>query len=111
LSVNNLAILAAIPVGTTAALFAGAYLQQQINDTEYTTIKLLDFNLNSSTGEWEGTFFFEVTDHFGLDKRDALKFQTKHSGFAAWWLLQHKRDYRPFKTKVWVKATLGGDMN
>ncbi|MFQ6610404.1 MAG: DUF3289 family protein, partial [Fidelibacterota bacterium] len=82
-----------------------------INDTEYTTIKLLDFNLNSSTGEWEGTFFFEITDHFGLDKKDALKYQTKHSGFAAWWLLQHKRDYRPFMTKVWVTATLKGDMN
>jgi len=82
-----------------------------INDTEHTTFKKLDFNLDPITGEWEGTFFFEVTDHFGLDKRDVLKFQSKHSGFAAWWLLQHKRDYRPFKTKIWVKATIRGDIN
>jgi hypothetical protein len=43
-----------------------------------------------------------------LDKADALKYQAKHRGFAAWWLLQHTRGYKPFVTKVIIKSSIGG---
>ena len=55
-----------------------------------------------------GTFFIETIDHFGLDDNDPnhtfeIKdvnigiYQHLHSGFAAWWILQHKKSYTKFK--------------
>ena len=83
-----------------------------INDTEQTTVyQMADFQINLSTGDWTGSFFFEVTDHFGLDKSDALTYQKVHNGFAAWWLLQHVRNHIPFKTKIWIVVKLKGKIN
>ncbi len=99
---------------TTRPAFTGMYnrfhgLTILINDTEHTTIYYLDgFTLNSQTGVWSGNFYFEVTDHFGLDKEDVLKYQGVQLGFAAWWVLQHKRDYPPYRTKFTILATLKG---
>ena len=89
-------------------LFHG--LKILINDTEHTVIFLEPdtYSYDSDTGEWEGTFCFVVCDHFGLDRADAMKFQCMHSGFAAWWVLQHQRNYVPFITKVFVRATIKG---
>ena len=82
-----------------------------INDTEETTIWYIgNFNLDNDTKVWSGDFYFEVTDHFGLDKPDVIKFQGYHSGFAAWWALQHKKNYPPFKTKITIFATLKGQL-
>ena len=83
-----------------------------INDTEQTTVnQMTNFQINQSTGDWSGSFFFEITDHFGLDRADALKYQGINDGFAAWWLLQHDRGFIPEKTKIWVVATIKGKIN
>ena len=72
---------------------------------------MTNFQINQSTGDWSGSFFFEITDHFGLDRADALKYQGINDGFAAWWLLQHDRGFIPEKTKIWVVATIKGKIN
>jgi hypothetical protein len=41
-----------------------------------------------------------------LDKNDALTYQNYHAGFAAWWILQHCRGYKPFETKISFKMQL-----
>ncbi|MFZ4474512.1 MAG: DUF3289 family protein [Saprospiraceae bacterium] len=69
-----------------------------------------NFNLDNSTKVWSADFYFEVTDHFGLDKHDALLYQIYHAGFAAWWALQHRRGYKPFRTKITIFATLQGQL-
>jgi hypothetical protein len=87
-------------------------LQILINDTEATNIwNLGNLGIDLQTGEWTGTFIFEVTDHFGLDKDDVLKYQQFSRGFAAWWVLQHKKNYPAFRSKIWIIATLRGNTN
>ena len=62
-----------------------------IHDNEETTVTKMDtYELDSVTGEWTCHFFIEITDHFGLDRRDVLNNQGRWNvgeGFAAWWLL------------------------
>ena len=87
-------------------IFNGAYnkfngLQILINDTEYTEVFLND-HTTLPDGRKEVTVIFVIHDHFGLDKADALNYQDKNAGFAAWWELQHKRNYYPFETIVTV---------
>jgi hypothetical protein len=82
-----------------------------VNDTEQTDVyQLTDFQINLSTGDWSGSFYFDVTDHFGLDREDAIEYQGTNDGFAAWWLLQHVRGYVPFKAKIRIVAKIKGDI-
>jgi|GEM_PF-902551 len=85
-------------------------LQILINDTEYTEVYLEDgtYEYDPNTGRWSAWFCFDVEDHFGLDRNDALTFQGSHIGFPAWWILQHQRNYVPFHTKILVRARLSG---
>ena len=87
-------------------------LQILINDTEYTKIYLEDgtYEYDPATGRWSAWFCFDVEDHFGLDRNDAITFQGSHPGFPAWWMLQHQRNYVPFHTKVLVRARLSGEI-
>ena len=80
-------------------------LQIAINDTEANEVKLLNFR----TEAWV-LWYADVTiyDNFGLDKHDALIYQGKHAGFAAWWLLQHTRGFKPFVTKIVIKSSIEG---
>ena len=81
-----------------------------MNDTEYTKIHKQNYNYDPNTKEWEGTFYIEVFDHFGLDDEDLGKFQnatfpftinkTPGRGFASWWLLQHHKGKKPFRTQM-----------
>jgi hypothetical protein len=48
----------------------------------------------------------EIADHFILDKTDVLKNQKNNPDLIAWWVLQHKRNYKPFLTKVNVTKNL-----
>ena len=68
------------------------------NDIETTVIKLQEYKIDAN-GNWEADVIFEITDHFGLDKRDVLKFQGKERGFVTWWTLQFRRNYKPILTK------------
>lgn len=82
-----------------------------INNTETADVWYLgNFNLDNNTKVWSADFYFEVTDHFGLDKHDALLYQKYHAGFAAWWALQHRIGYKPFRTKITIFATLQGQL-
>lgn len=90
---------------STHHLFHG--LQILINDTESTNIMVYDYIIDSN-GNWEAEVVFEITDHFGLDKNDVLTYQAYHRGFVAWWALQHKRDYKPFLTNIYVTRKLKG---
>lgn len=44
-------------------------LRIMMNDTEYTKIHIQSYNFSPITKEWDGTFYIEVFDHFGLDTR------------------------------------------
>ena len=85
-------------------------LQILINDTEQTQIKLLNFQIDPATQIWVADIEVTIYDHFGLDKHDALVYQGNHRAFAAWWILQHKRNYKPFTTKIVVKNRLYGGL-
>lgn len=52
-----------------------------------------------------------ISYHPGLDKKDVLKYQQFHLGFGAWWVLQHKKNYPAFRSKIWIIATLRGNTN
>jgi hypothetical protein len=54
----------------------------------------------SANNEFTASLSVTIHGHFGLDKHDALKYQYKSLGFAAWWLLQHTRGYKPFETII-----------
>lgn len=82
-------------------------LQIAINDTEAHEIKLLNFSTYGGV-LWTADIEVTIYDNFGLDKNDALTYQGKHSGFAAWWLLQHTRGYKPFQTKFVIKTRIEG---
>lgn len=84
-------------------------LQILINDTEFTQVKLNDFQL-SNDGQWSAIVTVEMYDHFGLDKNDALKYQFYHGGFAAWWALQHTKGFAPFTTKVVFQKKISGQL-
>ena len=83
-----------------------------VNDTEHTTIHMLDdFTVDVNTGEWEGTFIFNISDNFGLDHPDVLSFQSRNDGFAAWYVLQHDRNYVPMRTKFYISYKMSGNFN
>lgn len=87
-------------------------LQILINDTEFTQIYISEstYEYNADTKEWSAWFCFDVEDHFGLDKHDALTYQSYHNGFAAWWILQHQRNQVPYHTRILVQAKISGKL-
>ncbi|MDB5285713.1 MAG: hypothetical protein JWR05_662 [Mucilaginibacter sp.] len=85
-------------------------LQILLNDTESTDVQLDEFN-GPVGGYWSATITLTIKDHFGLDRHDAITYQGYMSGFAGWWLLQHKRGYVPFETVVHVKYRITGNIN
>lgn len=90
-----------------------------INDTEQCDIHLLSYAYNPNNNKWLAEVYIEIQDNFGLDTEDVLKFQTLKlwgwpvlvvEGFPSWGYLQHNRNYSPLKTKIWVKASIIGDL-
>lgn len=97
-------------LGNIYPAFNGMYnkfhgLKILINDTEYTEIQLEDFHIDAN-GKRIAFVTVTIHDHFGLDKNDALNYQNDSSGFASWWVLQHKRAYVPFETVLKVRKQL-----
>ena len=85
-------------------------LQILVNDTEFTQIYIDEstYTYNSVTKQWSAWFCFDIEDHFGLDRNDALVYQGYHKGFAACWMLQHQRNQVPFHTRILVQAKIAG---
>ncbi len=86
-------------------VFNGTYnrvngLQILINDTRSTELYLVDFSIHPTNHNWTARLNVIIHDNFGLDRNDALTYQDYHDGFAAWWILQHCRNFKPFRTKV-----------
>ena len=82
-----------------------------INDTQETKVYRLDsYTIDPQTGKWDCYFLVNVVDHFGLDDDDAVDTQYL-LGFVAWWALQHRRGWWPFRTDIWFVAHLSGDIN
>jgi hypothetical protein len=81
-------------------------LQILMNDTEATDIEINGFSIHPTTHNWTANLTVTVYDHFGLDKNDALTYQQYSGGFASWWVLQKKRNYRPFETVVKISVQL-----
>ncbi len=82
-----------------------------INDTQETKVYRLDsYTFDPQTGKWDCYFLVNVVDHFGLDDDDAVDTQYL-PGFVAWWALQHRRGWWPFRTDIWFVAHLSGDIN
>jgi hypothetical protein len=88
-----------------------------INDISQVRYHIQSFNIDS-LGNWQGVFYVEAIDHFGLDDNDpnnlfkgVVTYQWLHCGFAAWWVLQHKRNYIPFRTKLRFVVCLEGSIN
>jgi hypothetical protein len=83
-----------------------------INDTQKTNVYRLDsYNYDTQTGEWDCHFLVNVIDHFGLDDDDVIDFQNHFpggNGFIAWWALQHRYGWAPFRTDIWFVVHLGG---
>ena len=105
-----------LPIGVRPA-FNGNFhkfqgLQILVNDTEFTQVYLKQggYEFNAVTKEWSARLCFEVEDHFGLDRNDALVYQGYDNGFPAWWKLQHQRNQVPFHTRILVDATISGKL-
>ncbi len=90
-----------------------------VHDTEKLYIyNMDDYHYNKDSREWEITLYFQIFDNFGLDDGDLEKFQgikyTYHNwnqGFAAWWILQHIRGYKPFRTEIRTVFKIKGDLD
>lgn len=85
-----------------------------LNDTEESTIQILsDFTVNRTTGAWSGTIYYDIIDHFGLDKADISGIDNTWRqfirGFSSWYRLQHIKDYAPFRSRVKVMAKIYGN--
>lgn len=85
-----------------------------INDVSQVKYHIQSYSIDS-LGNWTGLFYVEAIDHFGLDDDDPnhkfkgiAKYQFLHCGFAAWWILQHQRNYVPFRTKLRFVVCLEG---
>ncbi|KAF0236399.1 MAG: Uncharacterized protein FD136_928 [Chitinophagaceae bacterium] len=81
-----------------------------LNDTAETLVDITNFTLVN--GKWTATFVITIKDWFGVDTNDVINYQYGFfgSGFAAWWLLQHKRGYKPVQTVVSLGVTLSGNL-
>ncbi len=90
-----------------------------IGNTEQSFVYTLDYTYNTNSKEWEGEFFFRITDNFGLDKEDCVEKSwmgylpyLSHilKGFESWWMLQKDRCYTPFITDIRVVAKIKGKL-
>ena len=49
-----------------------------------------------------------ITDHFGMDENDMLKFRPVTGAFESWYWLQHGKKYNPFRTKLYYRIKMSG---
>lgn len=85
-----------------------------INDTQEINVSRLDsYSFNAESGEWDCYFVVNVIDNFGLDDGDVIEFQNYipgGNGFVAWWTLQHRYGWAPFRTDIWFVVRLSGQI-
>jgi RHS repeat-associated protein len=80
-------------------------LQIMINQVSNIEVALVSSNVNRNTGDVSATYQISLYDDFGLDDADVCKYVGYHSGFAAWWTLQHCKEFKPFVSLVQITVT------
>jgi len=87
-----------------------------INDISQIIYYLADFEIDQNSN-WQAIIQVQVIDHFGLEDEDPIKklfdlipYQCLDCGFAAWWILQHKYNYKPFRTLIEYEICLTGQL-
>lgn len=98
-----------IEMGSIRPTFNGIYnrfhgLQILINDTQKTEVFLERYTTLGNI--WTATVIVKIYDNFGLDLNDAVTYQDWHAGFPAWYILQHRKNYKPFETVVTVRLNI-----
>jgi len=82
-----------------------------LNDVEINQVYLESLNVNKDAHTWSATLYLNILDHFGLDDDDISGqnlWRRGVIGFGAWWTLQHKRDYTPFRSVVRLRTNING---
>jgi len=76
-----------------------------VHGTQMAKIYIEEISVNRTSGNYYAVFNIQLFDDFGVSRKDVLKFQNKSvsppytNGLQAWWILQHRRNYRPFVTR------------
>lgn len=76
-------------------------------------VSLHEFQMNNAARTYEGTLFYELFDHFGVDTSDII-FDGRGHGTdsqVAFWVLQHERHnpgHMPYRLKVVIKESIQG---
>lgn len=77
-----------------------------INDVWAYEVEITEYEVDES--EFSGKFKVTLLDQFGLDKPDVDKKYGYLQGFRSWFLLQHRRNYKPFITRIEFDNTFEG---
>lgn len=87
--------------------FAGG-LTICMNDTWAYEVSITEYEINGSS--FSGKYKVILYDHFGLDKPDVEKKYSWLAGFRSWFILQHRRNFKPFITKVEFDNSFNGNL-
>lgn len=79
-----------------------------INDTWAYEVSITEYTLSGTS--FSGKYKVTLYDHFGLDQPDVEKKYSWLAGFRSWYILQHRRNYKPFITKVEFENTFNGTL-
>ncbi len=79
-----------------------------INDVWAYEISITEYTVGES--DFSGKFKVTLYDQFGLDKPDVDKKYGYLAGFRSWFLLQHRRNYKPFITKIEFEEEFEGTL-
>jgi hypothetical protein len=75
-----------------------------INDTHGMEINVNSYKYCPICKKYSGKLAVRLYDHFGIDIGDLVEFYLQHSGFGAWFYLQHYKvfagRYKPFITRM-----------
>ncbi|HRN56501.1 MAG TPA: DUF3289 family protein [Agriterribacter sp.] len=73
-----------------------------IHGTQGARVYLLKYTFYPETQKYHATFRVDLYDDFGVSLEDVTSkwYAPHYNGLMAWWILQHRRGYRPFVTKL-----------
>ena len=87
-------------------------LKALIGGTQEAEVHLLTFRVDPVKRIYQATLKFVVKDDFGVSRNDALKFYNSivpfTKGIRAMWILQHRRNYKPFVTVISKAYSISG---
>lgn len=90
---------------TLSDTFAGG-LTICMNDTWAYEVSITEYEVSGNS--YSGKYKIILYDHFGLDQPDVEKKYSWLAGFRSWYILQHRRNFKPFITKVEFDESFNG---